>query len=461
MTVEDNKDIDITYNYLNMPVSIVRNTGSTGLIKHYYAGANKVRMEVYSDAAGSTLQKTYDYLGSSVYIKEAAEDAEMEFMGMPEGRVLFARKVLCEAEDPERGNIFKYEYQLRDHLGNLRVSCRCHEPNRDETGHVIAEGETGHGFIDVAAVQFADYDPWGLSFESPTVRPSEVENLQHRYLYNGKEKLQDLEVNLYEYGFRSYDPLTARWTSVDPLTEHMPSWSAYKISFNNALKYKDDFGLSPSDIVFNGVDCMGNSVGLARVVTDKVNVEYNSDILVSPNFENQTIDLSNAESFVDSETPDAFSINLSGEAAYRLGVQGELSLIGMVKGPEVGEWGLALAVNGLTGIDAGITGSVSFYYSSIPIIDFGLNQIVGAEIGVQADLSSVASRTFTGFNTIMRNPFYDSNSGSWTIRSPIQLTEVYTGFSSGITRGALKAGVSAYLSYSEYIYKSKKGWFPK
>jgi RHS repeat-associated protein len=39
----------------------------------------------------------------------------------------------------------------------------------------------------------------------------------NRYLYNGKEHIPDLDLNLYDYGARMYDPVIWRWTSPDPM----------------------------------------------------------------------------------------------------------------------------------------------------------------------------------------------------------------------------------------------------
>ncbi|HFE37219.1 MAG TPA: RHS repeat-associated core domain-containing protein [Gammaproteobacteria bacterium] len=64
-----------------------------------------------------------------------------------------------------------------------------------------------------------------------------------KYLYNGKEKIAG--IGLYDYGARMYDPSIARWLSVDPLAEEMPSWSPYSYTFNNPIKYTDPDGKIP------------------------------------------------------------------------------------------------------------------------------------------------------------------------------------------------------------------------
>ena len=61
--------------------------------------------------------------------------------------------------------------------------------------------------------------------------------------YNGKEL--DAETGNYYYGARYYDPKTAIWLSVDPLSEMMPEWSSYAYAFNNPILYSDPTGLAP------------------------------------------------------------------------------------------------------------------------------------------------------------------------------------------------------------------------
>ena len=65
----------------------------------------------------------------------------------------------------------------------------------------------------------------------------EYKSPKNEYLYNKKE-LQE-ETGLYDYGARFYDPVVARWTSVDPFAEKSRKWTPYNYGENNAIKNID------------------------------------------------------------------------------------------------------------------------------------------------------------------------------------------------------------------------------
>ena len=60
--------------------------------------------------------------------------------------------------------------------------------------------------------------------------------------YNGKELDNMHGLNTYDYGARQYNPVTARWDRVDPLSEKYYSVSPYAYCANNPVRYIDPDG---------------------------------------------------------------------------------------------------------------------------------------------------------------------------------------------------------------------------
>jgi RHS repeat-associated protein len=238
MVTDANKDLSIAYNHLNLPAAITRTNSGTnnGLIKHYYAGATKIRMETY-DAAGTTLIKAYDYLAGMVYqetVVASVSTKTLDFIASPEGRAIPKAKV-NPADAATTGDQMKFEYSLKDHLGNLRVSCRCGEPSRDQAGTIIPTGQPGAGIDAVAVVQEQHYDAWGLAFNAGTVSSSEVKNRKDKFTYNGKELLTDLDLGWNDYGARMYDASIGRWSAVDRFAEKYNPMSPFQYGVNNPI----------------------------------------------------------------------------------------------------------------------------------------------------------------------------------------------------------------------------------
>src|SRR6202012_1060629 len=94
--------------------------------------------------------------------------------------------------------------------------------------------------------QTDDYYPFGMEINNSVTSP------KNEYLYNKKE-LQE-EIQEYDYGARFYDPIIARFTSVDPLAEYMRRFSDYAYGFDNPLRFLEKDGMNPIDIVYLNED---------------------------------------------------------------------------------------------------------------------------------------------------------------------------------------------------------------
>lgn len=231
LTRDDNKEIiNITYNYLNLPVSIDK-TGGNRIVYIYDAAGNKLRQE-YS--LNGTITKTTDFVGNFVY-----ENNIPAWVINNEGRVILN----------SIGTAYCKEVYLKDHLGNIRVACRL------ESGVLRTR-------------QVDRYYPFGMNIKGLTansstgIRPNE-------YLYNGKMMQDEHGLNWLDYGARFYDPVLGRWHSVDPLADERSWVSPYSYCQNNPLNRIDPTGaldwIPPSDGSGNWTTEAGDSPGsLAR-----------------------------------------------------------------------------------------------------------------------------------------------------------------------------------------------------
>ncbi|MCK9447337.1 MAG: RHS repeat-associated core domain-containing protein [Bacteroidales bacterium] len=121
---------------------------------------------------------------------------------------------------------WKYEYNLSDHLGNVRIVFAAHSHGQPEL------------------MQQTIYYPYGMilhqqNFGGTLDQPNKI-------LYNGKElqddQLAGISLDWYDYGARFYDPQIGRWHVVDPLTEEYLSISPYAYVANNPIFYVDPDG---------------------------------------------------------------------------------------------------------------------------------------------------------------------------------------------------------------------------
>ena len=104
MTEDLNKGIsNISYNYLNLPEQITFNNGNS--IQYIYDASG---MKLEKQVTENSTTTTTDYVGPMVY--EGTNDV---FLNTEEGRVVLKEGGTAKEE---------YQYNLKDHLGNVRVT---------------------------------------------------------------------------------------------------------------------------------------------------------------------------------------------------------------------------------------------------------------------------------------------------------------------------------------------------
>ena len=193
-------------NYRSKPDIVAREINWLGLnrrINYYYNfdGA-KLRKRVENNG---TLTKV-DYCGPFVY-ETASGVRSLKYLVTPYGRAV------------KTGSTWDFEYNLTDHLGNVRA--------------VIRKGSNNLAEL----VQQKHYYPFGMEMSNISLGTG-----TNKYLYNGKEIQDDFNLYWYDYGARFYDPQLGRWHSVDSKAEKYTAWSPYNYALNNPIVNIDPDG---------------------------------------------------------------------------------------------------------------------------------------------------------------------------------------------------------------------------
>ncbi len=204
---DNHKNMGLTYFFHNLPKKVTFDNGNT--------------IDWVYDAYGSKLTKktnaatnnTTHYVGGIEYAGTATSFS-IQSIYHAEGRCTIPVST------------WRYEYYIRDHLGNTRIT--------------FADLNANNAIATSEILQQNHYYPFGANIEglSSTSTPD-------KYQYNGKEWNADFGLEWNDYGARWYDPWVSRWWNVDPMGED-PSQigcSPYHYAYNNPMNFFDPDGL--------------------------------------------------------------------------------------------------------------------------------------------------------------------------------------------------------------------------
>jgi RHS repeat-associated protein len=264
LTHDLNKGITVSYNHLNKPFQVDFTNGDQ-LAYIYDATGVKLRKKVTSNNSSQR-----DYIMGFVY-----EDTVLSYFAHEEGRVL------VDADG------FNFEYNLTDHLGNVRVSFRAES---DGSPEVLQEDH---------------YYPFGMRLGGLSYQSG----LENNHLFNGKELEEELDLGWYDYGFRWYMADLGRFVSVDPLAEKYMDWSSFIYTLDNPINFIDPDGRVATDPPYkidNGVLSGPNVTSKITKSTYRPPMESVKAIVLHRTVSN------NAESAIN------HSINMKGRVGFHI-----------------------------------------------------------------------------------------------------------------------------------------------
>ena len=209
LTLDKNKNITgITYNHFNLPNKIT--FSATKFIEFVYtATGTKVSKKVTN---GSNVTNTY-YAGNYIYESTNTNPITLQCFSQPEGYVNL------NAGD------YKYVYQYKDHLGNIRLSYT-------KNGATLQIVEENH------------YYPFGVKHKGYNNVVSSLGNsIAQKFKFNGKELDTSFDQNITEMDFRQYDAGLGRFYGLDLLAEATPWATPNHFALNNPIIGSDPTGL--------------------------------------------------------------------------------------------------------------------------------------------------------------------------------------------------------------------------
>jgi RHS repeat-associated protein len=146
-------------------------------------------------------------------------------------------------------------YNYKDHLGNIRISYTFDTATSSlrilEENNYYPFGLKHQENLQARTIRFKQVESTssfskGVGFfeaiegiHTAILLNQTVANSGYQYKYNGKEWQDELGLNLYDYGWRNYDPAIGRFQKLDRFSEKYHKLSPYGYAGNNPVLIND------------------------------------------------------------------------------------------------------------------------------------------------------------------------------------------------------------------------------
>jgi RHS repeat-associated protein len=217
--------LNITYNFLNLP-EIIQFDNNNRIEFVYDATGMKLRKSIYK---AGVLAQVRDYMDGFEYV-----DQKIDRIVHAEGYLTTRPKTTADNNDfvGFDGSVWQYNYTLRDHLGNTRVTFADVNNDRQIVPNTNEVNQINH------------YYSFGMNIDGNWNGASP--NVKNKYQYNDKELQSEFGLDWNDYGFRMYDAAIGRFSTIDPLGEIYDYQTPYAYADNNPVNLIDYMGLGAS-----------------------------------------------------------------------------------------------------------------------------------------------------------------------------------------------------------------------
>jgi RHS repeat-associated protein len=325
--------------------------------------------------------------------------------------LIFKNDVLYQISHDE-GRIIdnEYEYNIKDHLGNLKVAFR------DSLG--IAK-----------ITQTNSYGIFGENLSTLSYLKQSWKG--DKFKFTGKEELP--ETGYTDFGARLYDNLVPRFISIDPLAEIARRFSPYTYANDNPVRFIDPDGMATGDgDTYTTYDRNGNEV-YNDVNSQKV-VGYGGQSKAADDDKDKGKKTTNLTS--DDRSQSGIGVgSVGGQSASaardeQIRQKGKPDIDGQLTYGEAGEWSHYGNGVSLT-IDAGKIDFSNVYYNEVPFENKGLPLRVNLKGGNFSNLNDAVVygnvllvKDFKGRVKVLHDeynfetgapahPWYGKNSSFW------------------------------------------------